>query len=203
VTTTTPTAGAQSQAEGTAPGGLVALVRCLEDVPSLDAAARRLVVVTDAVVRSPALADGLRGAWLGHALHPLLTDFPLGAWMSASFLDLFGGPGTEDAAQRLIGFGLLAAVPTVASGLAEWQATGGRARRLGVVHAGVNSTALSLYASSWIARRRGTHGFAVALGVGGGIVATVGGYLGGHLSLVRKIGTADPGFGQGLEDDAR
>ena len=151
--------------------------------------------MSDAVVRSDAVSDALRGTWLGHALHPLLTDFPLGAWMSASFLDLFGGPDTRRASQRLVGFGLLVAAPTAAAGLAEWRDTAGGARRVGVVHAAVNSTAAVLYGTSWLARRRGAHRTAVAMGVGGGLVATLGGYLGGHLTLVRKIGTADSAFG--------
>ncbi|MDQ3897098.1 MAG: hypothetical protein M3326_07605, partial [Actinomycetota bacterium] len=71
-------------------------------------------------------------------------------------------------------------------------------RRVGVVHAGVNGTATALYASSWLARRRGRHAAGVALGVAGGVVATLGGYFGGHLSLVREIGTADPSLGDGL-----
>lgn len=179
---------------------MVALVRALEGDGRIDAAARRLESLAGAVVRSRSLADGLRGTWLGHALHPLLTDFPLGAWTSASFLDLFGGPDARRPAQRLVGFGLVVAAPTVASGLAEWQATkGSGARRVGVVHATFNTTATVLYGSSWIARRRGAHRLAVGLGVGGGVVATVGGYLGGHLTLVRKIGTAEPAFGS---DDA-
>jgi hypothetical protein len=32
----------------------------------------------------------------------------------------------------------------------------------------------------------------VVLGVAGGATAWIGGYLGGHLSLARKVGTADP-----------
>jgi uncharacterized membrane protein len=133
--------------------------------------------------------------WLGHALHPLLTDFPLGAWMSASFLDLFAGPHARRASQRLVGFGLLVALPTATAGLAEWRDTAGGARRVGVVHAGINTTAMVLYGCSWLARRRRAHRAAVALGVGGGLIATLGGYFGGHLTLVRKIGTADPSFG--------
>jgi uncharacterized membrane protein len=124
----------------------------------------------------------------------MLTDFPLGSWMSASLLDLVGGRSARPASRRLIGFGLLMAAPTVATGLAEWQATSGPARRVGVVHAAVNTTALALYTSSWLARRGDRHGKGVLLGIAGGVTATVGGYLGGHLSLVRKVGTAEPGF---------
>jgi uncharacterized membrane protein len=170
-------------------------MRRLEDDSRLDEPAERLEAIADAVVRSPTAADALRGVWLGHALHPLLTDFPLGAWMSASFLDLFGGHNARRASQRLVGFGLLVALPTAAAGLAEWRDTTGGARRVGVVHAGINSTATVLYGSSWLARRRRAHRTAVVLGVGGGVVATLGGYFGGHLTLVRKIGTADPSFG--------
>ncbi len=88
--------------------------------------------IADRLLRSPPVVDGLRGTWAGHALHPLLTDFPLGAWLAASFLDLFGGDATSRASRRLVGFGLLAAVPTAAAGLAEWQATNGVVRRVGV-----------------------------------------------------------------------
>jgi hypothetical protein len=34
----------------------------------------------------------------------------------------------------------------------------------------------------------------VALALTGAAVATVGGYLGGHLATVRKVGTRDPAF---------
>jgi uncharacterized membrane protein len=189
------TAAVQQEAPGAAPAGVVAFMRGLEGDHRLDAGAGALQAVAGAVVSSPGVADALRGTWLGHALHPLLTDFPLGAWMSASFLDLFGGPEARRPAQRLVGFGLLAAVPTAAAGLAEWQSTTAGPRRVGVVHAAVNTTATLLYGASWLARRRRSDRLAVGLGVGGGIVATLGGYVGGHLSLVRKIGTADPAFG--------
>ena len=189
------TAGVQDQPPGSTPVAVVSFMRQLEADERIDGATAALGAMADAVVGSPRVEHALRGAWLGHALHPLLTDFPLGAWMSASFLDLFGGPEARRPAQRLVGFGLLAAAPTIGSGLAEWRATTGGAQRVGVVHAAVNSTATLLYASSWVARRRGAPRLAVGLGVGGGVVATLGGYVGGHLSLVRKIATTDSRFG--------
>ena len=178
--------------EGDAPAWLSEGLRRLEGERRLDAAADRLATVAGAVLSTPERRQALRGGWFGHALHPVLTDFPLGYWMSASLLDLVGGRSARPASRRLVGFGLLAAAPTVAAGLAEWQPTSGGARRVGVVHAGVNGTATLLYASSWLARRRGRHVKGVLLGITGGLVATLGGYFGGHLSLVRKIGTADP-----------
>jgi uncharacterized membrane protein len=175
-----------------APSWLTDGLRRLEHEDRLDPVADRLGRVAGTVVATPERRRALRGEWFGHALHPVLTDFPLGSWMSASLLDLIGGRAARPASRRLIGFGLLAAVPTLVTGLAEWEATSGGARRVGVVHAGVNGTATLLYASSWMARRRGRHAKGVVLGIGGGLVATLGGYFGGHLSLVRKVGTADP-----------
>jgi uncharacterized membrane protein len=177
------------------PAAFIEPVRRIEGDARLDGApGRALAAVARRAVPNRAAEDALLGTWLGHALHPLLTDFPLGMWMSASLLDLAGGPDARGPARRLVGLGLLAAVPTVAAGLAEWQRTSGPARRVGVVHAAVNATATGLYGSSWLARRRGRHRTGVALGIAGGLVATAGGYFGGHLTLVRKIGSAHPAF---------
>lgn len=130
----------------------------------------------------------LGGQWLGHALHPMLTDFPLGAWMSASLLDFVGGKQSRRASRRLIGLGILAAVPTALAGASDWLSSTPRQRRVGVVHAASNSTALGLYAASWSARRRGRHGRGVLLGVLGGVAATAGGFFGGHLSMATDAG---------------
>jgi hypothetical protein len=65
-----------------------------------------------------------------------------------------------------------------------------------VVHAAVNTTALTLYSASLVTRLRGGHRTAVVLAVAGGLTATAGGWVGGHLSLVRKIGTSDPAFAE-------
>src|SRR5207245_1418399 len=78
----------------------------------LDGYGNLLRAVGERLIASPARRDALQGQWLGHAVHPLLTDFPLGMWMAASTLDLVGGPQARPAARKLLTIGLLAAVPT-------------------------------------------------------------------------------------------
>lgn len=147
------------------------------------------------------LGGFLRGQWLGHSLHPLLTDFPLGAWACTSLLDLFGGDEGRKPAEFLLSFGLLAAVPTAAAGLAEWSGTSNGSRRVGVAHAATNTAALITYFLSLAARRRGRRRTAVGLSVLGGVVATCGGYLGGHLSLVLGVGVEGAEKGRSAETD--
>jgi uncharacterized membrane protein len=159
---------------------------------SLNGAAGRLSSLAGAL-DSGAVGDFLRGEWLGHAFHPMATDFPLGAWMSASLLDLVGGPDTRVAARKLVGAGLLMALPTAASGLVEWNRSDNGARRIGVIHAATNTTALSLYALSFAVRKRSMNRTGIVLGILGGVTATVGGYFGGHLSLERGVGVRGRG----------
>lgn len=157
---------------------------------SLDTA---VTAAAERVGKAPLLHAALRGAWLGHAVHPMLTDFTEGPWMAASFLDLFGPDDSDAAAQRLVGLGLLAAVPTLLSGLVDWSEARGGARRVGLVHAAGSLCATGLYALSYVARRRGGRTAGVALGLAGGVVAYLDGYVGGELSLVARIGTGRRG----------
>jgi hypothetical protein len=136
----------------------------------------------------------LRGEWLGHAVHPTLTDVAIGSWLSANLLDLFGGADASASAQRLVGAGVLAAAPTAWTGWAEWSTLALRDKRVGLVHAVSNGVAISLYAASWFARRRGRHRAGVRLALAGAAVAGVGGYLGGHLTEARLVASHDPAY---------
>jgi uncharacterized membrane protein len=139
--------------------------------------------------------EALRGNWLGHAVHPLLTDFPLGCWIGAGLLDLFGGSASRKAAQRLVGLGLLAVPPTVATGVADYATvTSERSRRVGVAHAAGNGIVTGLYLLSWRARRQGRHAPGVSWALAGGALAWITGYLGGHLSFARQEGTGERGM---------
>lgn len=160
----------------------------IEDAQSLEKPVQLMAGIVSRVIPEGRGRSVLSGRWLGHALHPMLTDFPLGSWMSASLLDLIGGPVSRTASRRLVAFGVAAAVPTIASGWNDWLTATARERRIGVVHAAINSTAWALYAASFAARRRDHHSMGVAFGLAGGVAATVGGFFGGHLSLARDTG---------------
>jgi nitrite reductase/ring-hydroxylating ferredoxin subunit/uncharacterized membrane protein len=146
------------------------------------------------------LKDALSGTWLGHTLHPMLTDLPIGCWTSAFVLDLVGGRAARPAAQRLVGLGILTAVPTAVTGASDWSDTAGETTRLGAVHAASNTVALACYGASWLARRRGRHARGVALGLLGAGAATVGGYLGGHLVTALGVGVDQTTFSTGSDD---
>jgi uncharacterized membrane protein len=157
--------------------------------PAVDAAGR-----ATAPLDASRLGAVLRGEWLGHALHPSLSDLPLGMWTATSALDLFGGPGSRDSARRLVGMGLLAAAPTAVSGWAEWRRADRPAQRVGVAHAALNATAAVLYAGSWAARRRDRHRVGAVLALAGAGAAGAAGYLGGHLTSARKVSSRHPAF---------
>jgi uncharacterized membrane protein len=127
--------------------------------------------------------DALQGTWLGHPLHPLLTDLALGFWTSGFVLDFVPGKRFRPAADLMYLLGTVSAVPTVAAGLADWIELDRPRQRTGVVHAGANAVATGLYAWSLAARARGRRGRGVLLALGGATAATVGGYLGGHLAF--------------------
>jgi uncharacterized membrane protein len=126
----------------------------------------------------------LRGEWLGHPLHPALTDLPIGCWTSATVLDLLAGRRARPAATLLVGAGVLAAVPTIAAGLADFTGLDDeRSRRLATAHAAGNAVATAMYALSWRARHRRHHLRGVGWGLAGGAVATLAGFVGGHLAF--------------------
>ncbi len=147
--------------------------------------------------------DILSGTWMGHALHPLLTDIPIGTWTSATLLDLFGGRAGRPAAQTLIGVGLAAAAPTALTGWSDWadsEPADDQVRRIGIVHAIANGTAAALYGASFAARRRGAHTTGVLLGLAGAGALGAGGWLGGDLAFARGVGVNETLFDEAPAD---
>jgi len=169
-----------------------------ERAESLDPASEKVAEIAEKAVPTGTVREFLAGTWLGHPLHPVLTDVPIGAWVAAGFLDVFGGEDSRQAARKLIGFGSLAALPTAVAGLADWLDTDDPgAKRVGLVHAAGNVAALGLYVLSWNARRKGRQGRGVALSMlaTSGAVGTA--YLGGHMSFAQGIGVDETTFEEG------
>ncbi len=126
----------------------------------------------------------LNGVWLGHPLHPALTDLVLGAWWTGAVLDLTGGRRSADAAYTV---GVLAAVPTALSGASDWTDTEAEQRRTGLVHALLNSAALVCVILSLFARRAEARALGFGLSVSGLALSTFSAWLGGE--LVYRMGT--------------
>lgn len=174
---------------------LVPPTRALEENTRLDAFIPEADKVAARVTANPTVRDVLQGRWLGHALHPVLVEMPIGTWASAALLDVFGSRRDADAARFLTGVGVLAAMPSALSGWAEYaETTRSAEKRVGVVHAGLNGAAVVLQVGSWLARRRGNAGLGRSLGLAATSLVGLGGYLGGHLASARNVGTSDPAF---------
>lgn len=167
---------------------------------ALDTPAEFIAAKVRELVPEGPVKDVLDGSVIGHALHPLLTDLPIGTWTSALLLDWLGGSDSEGAADRLIALGLAAAAPTFASGWVEY-ANADRSdavRRVGIVHALANGGGAALMATSLAARRNGARGRGKLLALAGGALMGAGAFLGGHLSFGEGVGVGprSPGEGQ-------
>ncbi|CAL9315387.1 MULTISPECIES: Rieske 2Fe-2S domain-containing protein [unclassified Streptomyces] len=167
------------------PGRVLRGVDRLERWPGAD---RLIDAVRSAVHAVPLGAgrDALHGRWLGHPVHPLMVQVPLGSWLSAAVLDAL--PGHRRAARTLIGVGLATAGPAAVAGWTDWADLPKEQQRVGLVHAAANLTAVALYASSYLARRRGRVWRGKALGLAGLSVVAAGGALGGHLAYRQAAG---------------
>lgn len=166
-------------------------------IEALDAPAKAIAAKWRDLIGPGPLKDALSGTWLGHALHPLLTDVPIGTWTSATVLDLIGGEDSGPAAEKLIGVGLAAAAPTAVSGWLDWADTEmaePEVRRMGIVHAVSNVAAITLYSASLAARLRGNRSRGKLLGLAGAGALGAGGFLGGHLSYAKGVGVDNTVF---------
>ena len=134
--------------------------------------------------------NALHGVWLGHPLHPVFTDLPIGAWTTALALDAAsnGDPGMRRAATFAMGVGLTGALGAAVTGLTDWSETDGQSRRAGLIHGLLNLTATALFTTAFALRKKDSHeggrkcawaGYAIALGAA---------YLGGDLVYGQRIG---------------
>jgi nitrite reductase/ring-hydroxylating ferredoxin subunit len=185
------------------PTPLEPAIAAVEGAEPLDAPAKAIGKRVRGTLKPGRFKDALSGTWLGHAVHPLMTDVVIGSFMSATLLDLLGGDRDGRAQARLQAVGIAAYGPTALTGVNDWADTepaDETVRRVGIVHASTNLAALSLHAASLAARRRGDRGRAVALGAAGTGVLAVGGFLGGHLSFAQGVGPDQTVFDPGPTD---
>jgi len=140
------------------------------------------------------------GRWVGHALHPALSDLPIGLWWSAFVLDVLGkdvpANGTRlDPSATLSAAGLVAAAATATTGVADWNVSDGEDRRIGLFHGVLNAGGMTLQGTSLVARLSGRRATARALGAAGLAVTAAAGFVGGHLVqgravMVNRVATA-------------
>lgn len=138
---------------------------------------------TDAGERGKDVKDLLNGTWLGHPLHPVLTDVPVGAWVCTALFDTLAtvsdDPGFERAADVTLATGLAAALGAAATGFTDWTDTYGEERSVGLMHGLTMVATATTYSLSLVARVSGARRAGVMLGHTGFALLTIGAYLGG------------------------
>jgi nitrite reductase/ring-hydroxylating ferredoxin subunit/uncharacterized membrane protein len=165
------------------------------DQPALDRVADPLSAAVRRAYESAGpvgtdVKNALHGVWLGHPLHPVFTDVPVGAWTAALALDCAanGDPGMRRASTFALGVGLLGALGSAITGLTDWSETDGQSRRTGLVHGLLNIAATSLIATAYFQRRGDSHNNGRACAWTGYGIAVASAYLGGDLVYGQRIG---------------
>ena len=134
----------------------------------------------------------LHGTWVGHPLHAILTDIPIGAWTAAIAFDALDTMSPRRqyslAADTAVTLGLAGALGAAATGLTDWQDLDPPARRIGLVHGLLNVASVSLFGLSLFARRSGSRASGRGLAVLGYLVSVAAAQLGGKLVYEQKVG---------------
>lgn len=132
------------------------------------------------------------GRWAGHALHPALSDLPIGFWSGSFLLETLAQDAPTsgrrlDPAGTLSAAGLVSAVATVATGVADWNVSDGEDRRVGLFHGMLNLAGVTLQAGALAARITGHRTPARALSASSLGVTAAAGFVGGHLVQGRAV----------------
>jgi len=172
------------------------LSRLSTSMPWLDQGASILKAISEPILshNAPAaLRNALYGTWLEHPLHPAITDVPIGCWTATAAFDLIGEERAADVSLRL---GVLGALGSAVTGLAQWYDLQEmeEPRRLGTLHATLNVAALGLYAGSWVLRDRDQRGAGIATAMTGYAIASASAWIGGDLAYTLGIGVSRVAF---------
>jgi nitrite reductase/ring-hydroxylating ferredoxin subunit/uncharacterized membrane protein len=131
------------------------------------------------------------GRWIGHPIHPALSDLPIGLWAGVMVLDVLDrDPAPRrglDAAGVLSAAGILAAGATAVTGITDWTVSEEQDRRVGLMHGILNTVALGLQGASLGTRVAGHRSTARVLAAASLTVTGAAGYLGGHLVFTRGV----------------
>ena len=132
------------------------------------------------------LQDFVNGSWLGHPLHPVLTDVVIGGATLIAVFDLvtlfLGATGLETASLVGVGLVALSALGATGTGLTEFKDTHtGHERNVVVLHGLINILATVAYVASFFVRLGGSNDLGIWLSLAGVLILLVGGYIGGHI----------------------
>jgi len=134
----------------------------------------------------PSIRDLLNGRWLGHPIHAVLTDAPIGILFLVIVFDVLG---MADAAWWTLVIGILAMLGAALAGFADYAETDGRARDRGTLHSSLMLLALVLFLVSLVLRPGLGSGApvsaaAVALSLVAWLIVAAGGFVGGDIVYV-------------------
>ena len=128
------------------------------------------------------LKDFLNGTWLGHSVHAMVTDVPVGAFTLAIVLDILNVRAGADVA---IAVGILGMLAAMLAGWADYADTDVPPQRgYATVHQILMIVALILYIVSFYGRTGAVttdRGGPIALSIIGYVILAVAAYIGGEV----------------------
>lgn len=150
------------------------------------------------------IKDLLNGTWLGHALHPVFTDIPIGAWSGTMLLDLAWlsdeSEGTARGADITMALGVMGASAAAVTGVTDWSDLDGTDRRVGLMHGLLNGSILLTNVGSLVLRLTGRRRAGIALSTAGYLATLFSAYLGGELSFAKGIGVNHNAWEDGSDE---
>jgi len=136
------------------------------------------------------LQDFLNGSWLGHSLHPVLTDVVVGGSTVAVLLEVlgwFGVDGLRTAIVWTVALTWISALGTIVTGLTDYKDTAtGDERNVAGLHGLINIVATIAFIVAFLAYLGPSGTLGPVLLIGAYLVLSVGAFIGGH--VVYKYG---------------